>query len=183
MKGKGILATGVLALLVAINGQAYTDASSNKFVAETKEEKEWQNYVRKSIDDKIFETYKDSLESFDINQDDYTYHSMHAIPSEQEGIDQKTVRSLKKVIFETAMKDVKTGDFQPGIFIKNDGSEALFTFKSGDSGENHIYWFKPDANGKWKLVNSAEKKGKKVEKLKLKKLNEFVEEYRAKNND
>jgi hypothetical protein len=74
------------------------------------------------------------------------------------------------------MKDIKAGDFQPGIFIKNDGSDAFVTFKEGDTGENHIYWFKPASKGKWELDKSAEKKGKKVEKLKLKKLKEFVKE-------
>ncbi|ELK42139.1 MULTISPECIES: hypothetical protein [Brevibacillus] len=132
-------------------------------------EQEYEIYAKNEVQKKLSETYDDAIKTFKINQSDYTYYSLHETDY---GLGKDESTTLFMIIFNDVLKKQKQGDFEPGLFLKKDLSEAIVLYKSLDSGTNHLYVYKRDKD-QWTLVKEDNQKGKKAEKVQYKSLKEF----------
>jgi len=132
-------------------------------------EQQYEIYAKNEIQKKLSETYDDAIQTFKIDQSEYTYYSLHETDY---GLGKDESTTLFMTIFKDVLKKQKQGDFEPGLFMKKDLSEAIVLYKSLDSGTNHIYVYKRDKD-QWTLVKEESQKGKKAEKVQYKSLKEF----------
>ncbi|MEJ8545987.1 hypothetical protein [Brevibacillus borstelensis] len=194
---KGLGATSFFAfLLVFGTGSSTTVANSaelkpslkgQEFIAQTKEEQAWSDYVEQEVERKMFEAFQDAFETFDIDTSDYTYYSLHSAPKSIKEIQSsKNASLLKRAAIDAITNIITSGDFMPGLFVHKDGNKAFITFKEQESGKNHVYWLTLDPNKKasinakgvisnvWEVTSEEAKEGKKLEELNVKSLREFI---------
>lgn len=132
-------------------------------------EQEYEIYAKNEVEKKLSETYQDAIETFKINQADYISYRLHETDY---GLGKDESTTLFMTIFNDVLKKQEQGDFEPGLFMKKDLSEAIVLYKSLDSGTNHLYVYKRDKD-QWTLVKEDSQKGQKVEKVQYKSLKEF----------
>ncbi|WP_400162056.1 hypothetical protein ACAF76_017010 [Brevibacillus sp. TJ4] len=181
------------AALVLGAGYGNTEANSSnsqpsyhECKAETTKEKAWSDYVDQEIEAVLLASYQDAFRSFEIDASEFSYYSLHEASKNIKEITSPTHSYLlKKAALEAVVQDIQTGDFMPGLFVHKDGSRAFLTFKQLETGENYIYWLQlnpqrqvsMNAEGEitnvWEVAEAEKKDGKKIEKPKLKSLQDF----------
>ncbi|MGE7274899.1 hypothetical protein ACQKK5_26205 [Brevibacillus panacihumi] len=169
------------------NSSDSQNSNGKEFIAITKEEKAWSDYVDKEIETKMFEAFNDAFKSFNVNTNDYSYYSLHEAPKNIKEIkSSKDAFLLKRAAIDAVTNDIKSGDFMPGLFVNKDGTIAFITFKELETGKNHIYWLKLNTDKQasinsegeisnvWEITSAEKKDGEKIEALKVKSLEEFI---------
>lgn len=153
----------------------------------TEAAEKWKSYVDEEVKKFKFEAYQEAFATFQIDQNEYAYYEVKTKAKDYKEISENVARQLKKSIQEHVLKKLKTGDVMPGIFVHKDGLKAFAVYKSGDTGENHIFWFTLGQDSKseasffetaketWSLDSSDTASGKQVKKLELKSLKEFID--------
>lgn len=169
-KGKNILAVTVLSAVALFYG--YTNLEAKDPHAAQEIQQKWEVYAQNEIKKTLLETYADAIQEFNMNESEYTYSSLR--DEEFKGLGKNESVLLYNEVFKNVLKNQKQGDFEPGLFLKNDLSEAVVLYKELESGTNYKYLFKPIEKGQWALADDASKKGKKVEKVQYKSLKQFT---------
>ncbi|MGG1659124.1 hypothetical protein [Brevibacillus sp. NRS-1366] len=169
-KRKNILAVTVLSAVALFYGYSNLEAKDPHAAQEIQQK--WEVYAQNEIKKKLLETYADAIQEFNLDESQYTYNSLR--DEEFKGLGKNDSVLLYNEVFKNVIKEQKQGDFEPGLFLKNDLSEAVVLYKELESGTNHMYVFKLNDKDQWALVDDDSKKGKKVEKVQYKSLKQFT---------
>ncbi|NGQ96417.1 hypothetical protein G3578_14735 [Brevibacillus sp. SYP-B805] len=172
---------GIVALVfvIASNSNNVLLAKNNSKFSSNEAEAAYKEYAEKKLDETFSIITSDISDSFNINESDYKIFRITEFKRENTNFSTdeyaKFRLALSQNVFNGKDKKIQKGDFMPAIYLKKDGSQILVAFKSKE-GKNYLYVFNKIEND-WRVDEIKEKNGKKVEKVKLLK----PEEFEAKN--
>ncbi|USG64231.1 hypothetical protein NDK47_19000 [Brevibacillus ruminantium] len=170
----GTLTVTILGAAVLFSGFSNTEASDVPISTDI--QNKWEIYAQNEISKKLSETHEDAIQDFQIDESQYTYQSLY--DKEFQGLGKDDSNRLFISVFNSVLVNQKQGDFVPGLLLKNDLSEAIVVYKSLESGDNHLYVFTRDGK-EWTLIKEDVQKGKKMEKVTYKNLQQFNAEYKC----